>query len=103
MEQTSREQVNRVLNNSEIMTKPENDHNETKMGIYCIFDTLAQLHGPSFEAINDAVAVRQYERMDLPPQDREEFILKRIGQKIGDKIKIDYLVLNTTRTKTNNE
>lgn len=58
---------------------------ETPLGLYVIFDKLAELHGPIFEAVNDAVAVRNYEKIGLDPK---EFILKSIGMRIGDKIQI---------------
>jgi len=52
-----------------------------KMNVYTIFDKVAKLHGPMFEAINDGVAVRHYRQLirTVDPASQGEFVLKHIA------------------------
>lgn len=66
---------------------------ERRMGLYLLYDTIAEIHGPTFEAVNDQVAIRNIKNMKLPtPQD---FILKRIAYRVGTGIMTDYKIIET--------
>lgn len=68
---------------------------EREMYLYIMFDTVAELHSPTFEAVNDKVALRNFQNMKmLTPED---FILKRIAVRVGTGIMTDFKIINTGR------
>lgn len=52
-----------------------------KMGLYVIFDRVAEDSGPIFEAINDGVAHRNYRQfmLKVSPVDQDAYVLYRVG------------------------
>lgn len=99
MNEKTAEQLNRSLNNQEIKTENELANElltrtkEPLIFIYIIFDTLAELHGPSFEAVNDQVALRNFRNLQAP--DKSEFVLKRIAARSGTTITPDFKIIQT--------
>lgn len=60
--------------------------------LYVVYDSIAQLHGPIFEAVNDAVAIRNFKQMMAKSPCPEDYSLFCIGQydsKVGVLI-VDY-------------
>lgn len=70
---------------------------ETKIGLYLLYDTIAELHGPTFEAVNDAVAVRNINSMK-GMQHPEDFILKRVAYRTGTVILSSYEQIEFLKT-----
>lgn len=61
---------------------------ESTHGLYLLFDKIAEIHGPTFEAVNDAVAIRNIRNMTnlTTPED---FILKRVAYRTGTVVLAD--------------
>lgn len=50
--------------------------------VYTVYDKVANLFGPLFEAVNDGVAIRQFRQIlkTIDPNSQGDFILRCIGQ-----------------------
>lgn len=60
------------------------------MGLYTVYDRVACQCGPLFEALNEAVAVRQYRNLlqSVSPLDRDAYVLYRVGSFDRDKMEL---------------
>lgn len=51
------------------------------MNLYSVYDRVAQMYGPLFEARNDGTAARSVRALyaKIEPHDRDAFVLRRLG------------------------
>lgn len=80
----------------------------TVMGLYIIFDRVAQEGGPIFEAKNDMVAYRNFQRLVNKMEHQEDFRLMKVGKYLHDTVRIEVLdvpteVLNGSEEDIQNE
>lgn len=59
--------------------------------LYAVFDKVAEEAGPVFTAVNDGIAIRQFRNLsrDIPPYDKESYVLLYLGNYDSSKVKID--------------
>lgn len=50
-----------------------------KTGVYSVEDTISEEYGPLFEAVNDRVAIRQFQNLLKKVQYPSDFNLHRVG------------------------
>lgn len=64
--------------------------------LYSVYDKTADEYGPVFQAVNDGVAKREYNRLGIPESLKKEYSLHKIGyfdSKTGDVVpEVNYIV-----------